>query len=229
MFSQGLGWIKGTTACLYLKEGSQPRFYHACQVPYALWDKVAKEIDRQVELGILEAVKFSPWATPVVPILNKDGSIRLCGDYKVTVNRETVTETYPLLRVEDLLASLSGDTMFLKFNLTHAYQRVVLDDEAKQLTTINTHKGLYHCKQTPFGVALAPCSNGSWKTYSKVFQGCMFDDILVTGRSIPDHLRNLEVAHSCLEEAGVKLKHDKCSFLLTAMEFLGHHISAKGI
>lgn len=89
-----------------------------------------------------------------VTILNKDGSIWLCGDYKVTVNRETVTETYPLLHVEDLLASLSGDTTFMKFNLTHAYQRVVLNDEAKQLTTINTHKGLYHCKQTPFWCGL---------------------------------------------------------------------------
>ena len=132
LFSQGLGRIEGTTAHLYLKDGSQPRFYRARQVPYALWDKVAKEIDRQVELGSLEPVKFSSWATPLVPILNKDGSIRLCGHYKVTVNRETVTETYPLPRVEDLLVSLSGGTTFTKLDLTHAYQQVVIDDEAKQ-------------------------------------------------------------------------------------------------
>ena len=117
---------------------------------------MAKEIDRQVESGILEPVKFSPWATPVVPILKKDGSIRLCGDYKVTVNRETVTETYPLPRVEDLLATLSGGTAFSKFDLRHAYQQVVLDDQAKQLVTINTHKGLYRVNRLPFGVASAP-------------------------------------------------------------------------
>lgn len=104
LFSQGLGCIKGTTAKFHLKDGSQPHFFRARQVLYAWRDKVAKEIDRQVELEILEPVKFSLWATPVVPILKKDGSIRLCGDYRITVNRETVTESYPLPRVEDLLA-----------------------------------------------------------------------------------------------------------------------------
>ena len=88
LFAEGLGKIKGTTARLYLKEGGRPRFYRAHQVPYSIRDQVAKEIDRQVELGILEPVKFSPWGTPVVPIRKKDGSIRLRGDYKITVNRE---------------------------------------------------------------------------------------------------------------------------------------------
>ncbi len=61
-----------------------------------------------MKLGILEPVKFSPWGTPVVPIRKKDGSIRLCGDYKVTVNQETITETYPLPKIDDMLASLAG-------------------------------------------------------------------------------------------------------------------------
>ena len=89
----------------------------------------------------------------MVPILKKDGFVRLCGDYKVTVNRETVTETYPLPRVEDLLATLSGGTAFSKLDLKHAYQQIVLDDEARQLTT---HKGLYRVNRLPFGVASAP-------------------------------------------------------------------------
>jgi len=95
LFSQGLGCTKGTTARLYLKERSQPRFFRARQILYALSDKVTNEIDRQVGLGILEPVKFSPWATPVVPILKNDGSICLYKDSKITVNRKTVTETYP--------------------------------------------------------------------------------------------------------------------------------------
>lgn len=159
-------------ARLYLKERSQPRFFRARQVPYALRDKVANEINRQVGLGILEPVKFSPWATPVVPILKNDGSIRLCKDYKITVNRETVTETYPLPQVEDLLASLSSGTAFSKLDLTHAYQQVVLDDEAKQMVTINMHSASTGCplKWLP----PPPCSNGSWKTCSKVSLVCLF-------------------------------------------------------
>ncbi len=75
-----------------------------------------------------------------MPIRKKDGAIRLCGDYKVTVNRETITESYPLPKVDDLLASLAGGTVFTKLDLTHAYQQVELDADSKEMVTINTHK-----------------------------------------------------------------------------------------
>ena len=121
LFSEGLEEIKGIKAKLYLKEGGKPRFFRARQVPYAIRDQVAKEIDRQVDLGISEPVKFSHWDTPVVPIKKKDGSICLCGYYKITVNRETIMETYPLPKVDDLLlASLSGGAVFSKLDLKHA-------------------------------------------------------------------------------------------------------------
>ena len=74
----------------------------------------------------------------------------------MTVNRETITEIYPLPRVEDLLASLAGGSAFSKQDLTQANQQVVLEDESKEMVTINTHRGLYRVNQLPFGVALAP-------------------------------------------------------------------------
>ena len=143
LFKQELGKIKGVTAKLYLNANTQPMFYRARPVPFSVRAKVEVEIDRQVKMGILEPVQFSEWATPVVPILKGDGSIRLCGDYKVTVNRETKVDTYPLPRIEDIHASLAGGTMFTKLDLSHAYQQVMLDEETKQCVTINTHKGLY--------------------------------------------------------------------------------------
>ena len=109
-----------------------------------------------MNLEILEPVKFSFWATPVVPIRKRHGTIRLCGDYKVTVNRETMTETYPLPKIDDLLASLAGGVVFSKLDLSHAYQQVVLDEQSKELVTINTHKGLYRVNRLPFGVSSAP-------------------------------------------------------------------------
>ena len=112
LFSEGLGEIKGIKAKLYLKEGEKPKFFRACQVPYAIRDQVAKEIYRQVHWGILEPVKFSHWGTLVVPIKNKDGSIHLWGDYIINVNRETIAETYPLPKMDDLLVSLSGGAAF---------------------------------------------------------------------------------------------------------------------
>ena len=232
LIAEGMGQLKGTTARLYLKEGGRPRFYRARQVPYALRDQVAKEIDRQVQLGILEPVKFCPWGTPVVPIRKKDGSIRLCGDYKVPVNRETITKTYPLPRVEDLLASLAGGTSFSKLDLTQAYQQVVLNDESKEMVTINTHRGLYRVNRLPFGVASAPSL--FQRIMENLLQGIpgvltYIDDILVTGRTMAEYLSNLGSVLVRLEEAGVRLKRSKCSFLMPSVEFLHHRISAKGI
>lgn len=84
--------------------------------------------------------------------------IRLCGDYKITVNQVTNTENYPLPRIEDLLASLAGGMAFSKLDLAHTYQQVMLDayEESKKIVMINTHKGLYKVNRLPFGVASAP-------------------------------------------------------------------------
>ena len=116
LFAEVLGKIKGTTARLYLKEGGRPRFYRARQISYSIRDQVAKEIDRQVELGILEPVKFSPWGTPVVPIQKKDGSIRLCGDYKITV----VVNLHSIILLSLSLVLLTSITLFC-FHLVIPY------------------------------------------------------------------------------------------------------------
>ena len=221
-----------TTATLYLKKEARPKFCRARQVPYALRDKVGCEIERQVEEGILEPVKISKWATPVLPILKKDGSIRLCGDYKITVNQASNTESYPLPRIEDLLASLSGGTAFSKLDLAHAYQQVVLDEESKEVVTIKTHKGLYKVNRLPFRVASAPSL--FQRIMENILQGLAgisvyIDDILVTGKTTEEHLANLEAVLSRLETAGLRLKQNKCAFLLPSVEYLGHRISAQGI
>ena len=114
-----------------------------------------QELDRLVKDGVIEAVQFSDWAAPIVPVVKKDGSVRICGDYKVTVNQVAKTDTYPLPRIEDLFASLAGGTSFSKLDLAHAYQQIPLDDESKKYVTINTQKGLYHYNRLTFGIASA--------------------------------------------------------------------------
>ena len=107
VFGEDLGHIKDAPAAIHLDPSHTPHFYKARPVPYSLRSKVEKELDRLQEQGDIEHVQFSDRAAPVVPVLKKDGKIRLCGDYKLTVNTVTKQDTYPLPRIEDIFASLS--------------------------------------------------------------------------------------------------------------------------
>ena len=81
-------------------------------MPISLKDKVEEELHRLEGLGIITPIKHSQWAAPVVPVLKHNGSIRFCGDYRVTINQASKVDTYPLPRVEDLFAAMSGGKVF---------------------------------------------------------------------------------------------------------------------
>ena len=125
-------------------------------LPYALRDRVGLELDRLEQDGILTKVSHSDWATPVVPIPKKDGSVRTCGDFKVTVNPQLKVDQYPLPRIDDIFASLGGGKHFSKINLRSAHLQMEMDDESKTLLTLNNQKGLYRLNRLAFGIASAP-------------------------------------------------------------------------
>ena len=102
-----------------------------------------KKLARLETDGVIQPVQFSRWASPIVPAVKQDGSIRICGDYKVTINLAAKTDSYPIPRIENLFASLSGGKSFSKMDLASAYQQIVLDEESREYITINTHKGLF--------------------------------------------------------------------------------------
>lgn len=108
------------------------------------------------DLGVIEKVQYSDWAAPIVPVPKGDGDIRICGDYKVTMNPILKVDQYPVPTAEDLFATLAGGQTFTKLDLSHAYQQVLLDPESRKYVTINTHKGLYQYTRLPFGIASAP-------------------------------------------------------------------------
>ncbi len=89
------------------------------------------ELERLLNDKILEPVKFSEWAAPIVPVLKPDNSVRICGDYKLTVNQVSKLEQYPIPKLEDLLEKLAGGEKYCKLDLSHAYQQVILDEESK--------------------------------------------------------------------------------------------------
>ena len=138
----------------------KPRFLKARSVPFSMQDKIEKEIERLVKDNIIEPVQFVEWAAPVAPVLKSNGQVRLCGDYKCTVNQTGKIDKYPLPNSEDLYVKLTGGCRFTKINLSQAYQQLPLDDESKLLRAINTTKGLFIYNRLPFGVSSAPLHNG---------------------------------------------------------------------
>ena len=205
-------------------------FVKARPVPYSLKDKVAKELDRLEREGIITPVASSEWATPIVIVPKKDGSIWICGDFRITVNKAIKVEMYPLPKVEDILAAIGGSTIFSKIDLLQAYLQMELDEGARELCTINTHKGLYRYNRLPFGVSSAPAI---WqRAMEQVLQGvpktqCLLDDIIVAGAIEEEHFRIIAEVLGKLDQHGMTVNKAKCA--KPQIGFCGHLIDADGL
>uniref|UniRef100_A0A3B3C7M6 Gypsy retrotransposon integrase-like protein 1 n=1 Tax=Oryzias melastigma TaxID=30732 RepID=A0A3B3C7M6_ORYME len=232
VFDGKLGSMKDIMVKLAVKPGSTPKCLKARPVPYAIKTKVEAELDRLVENGVLEPVRTSEWATPIVPIMKKDGTPRICGDFKVTVNPVLITEQYPLPLIDDLFSGLAGGQKFSKIDLSQAYLQMHVDPESQELLTIVTHKGLYRHKRLPFGITSAPAL--FQRAMDHILSGltgvqCYLDDLLITGPDERTHLKNLDAVFQRLENYGLKVQKDKCEFFKSSVEYLGHVIDSKGL
>ena len=232
VFKDELGSLKDVKVHIHVKPDAKPHFYKPRQVPYSMRSKVEAELQRLQDTGVIEPVPYSDWAAPIVPVLKRDNSVRICGDYRITLNREATPDVYPLPKIEDLFANLSGGESFSKLDLAHAYQQLHLDEESKKYTTINTSRGLFQYNRLPFGVSCAPAV--FQKTMETLLQGipgvCSYlDDILVTGKTETEHLDNLGAVLRKLKSAGMRLKKEKCHFMMSEVEYLGHKLSSKGL
>ncbi|KAJ8333939.1 hypothetical protein SKAU_G00412580 [Synaphobranchus kaupii] len=201
-------------------------------IPYTLRPKVEAEIDRLSEQGVISPVKFSDWATPIVPVVKKNGDVRICGDFKVTINPALCVEHYPIPRIEDLFASLSGGQHFSKIDLSNAYLQILVEEESRKYLTITTSKGLFCYNRLAFGITSAPAI--FQRAMDQVLQGlpnvhCYLDDILVTGQNHHQHLKNLDAVLERLEEFGLRVQKGKCEFFKDSLEYLGHVIDARGL
>ena len=106
------GTLNDYEAHIYLKDNAQPKYYKPRPVPYALKGRIEHELSRQVAAGILEPIEMSEWAAPIVAIEKTDQTVRICGDYKVTINLNANVDTYPIPKIEEVLANLSGGSRF---------------------------------------------------------------------------------------------------------------------
>ena len=191
--------------------------------------KVNAEIARLTNSSIIEPVEFSDWAAPIVLVVKTNGSIPICGDYKVAGNQAAKLDKYSLPWIGDIFASLEGGNIFSKLDLAHAYQQVALDEATKKFTTINTSKGFYQYIRLPFGVSSAPVI--FQRMMESLLQGILnvsvyLDDILIAEKMEQAHLTILVKILSRLQNAGIRLKGSKCAFMLSSIDYLGQRISA---
>ena len=139
VFKEELGKIPVKVA-LRLKEGAKPVYRRARPVPFALQQEIERELDKWLDQGIAEKVPpghFSGWGTPLVPIPKKDG-VRLCADYRITVNPHLRPLEYPMRMPEELFASIRGKK-FCKLDCRNACLQCELDEESREMTTVTTH------------------------------------------------------------------------------------------
>ena len=219
-------------ANVQLKPEAQPVFRKARPVPYSLRDAVEKSLDKAVQEGIMIPVGVSKWASPIVVAPKANGSIRVCGDYKRTVNLQVDDQIYPLPTAQDIFSTLAGGKIFSTIDLSNAYQQVKLTQAARELLTINTHKGLYQYTRLPYGVKVAPAIFQS--IMDQILSGlsgvcCYLDDILLTSKSLEEHVILLDTVLARLKEYGVLANRDKCKLGINSVNYLGHVIDESGI
>ena len=133
-----------------------PGCFKPRSVPFALRAKVDNELQRLQSTGVIVPIEHSDWAAPIVPVLKANGEVRICGDYKLSVNKAAKVDQYPIPNIDDLYSKLSGGVAYSKLDLSHAYEQVCLSNESQHLTTITTLKGLFAYTRLCYGVSSAP-------------------------------------------------------------------------
>ncbi|XP_052740894.1 uncharacterized protein K02A2.6-like [Bicyclus anynana] len=231
VFADGLGRFTGGRVSIRLRADAKPVFMRARPLAYALREPVERALEQLVRDGILTPVDRSDWATPIVPVIKKDGTIRICADYKLTLNKLIEVDRYPLPKVDDLLTRVNGGQRFSKIDLSQAYAQFELD-ESKQYSVIATHKGLYMYNRLVYGLASSP---GIFqKKLEALFAdlpqvGVFLDDIIITGRNDKEHTSNLHKVFDRLQEYGLRVKKEKCVFFAESINYLGYCISKNGV
>ena len=190
-FRDELGTFTGPKVKLAVNPQVSPKFYKARSLPYSMCEKVEQELQTLQKAGIIEPTTFSEWAAPVLKCDKQ--TIRLCGDYRLTVNQVVQLNQFPIPKIEDLLAKLAGGKYFISLDMSQAYQQLPLDDNSKKLVVI---KGLFAYNCLPFGVSSAL---EFFSIQSKVLQDIpnvliYLDDILVAGETPEEHYYSNESA-----------------------------------
>ena len=199
---------------------------------YNLKERTDKEIDNWLENDYIEPVPYHDHAAPIVVKEKDEDSVRICGDFSVTVNPHLVEDQYPLPVIQDLFATLQGGKKYSVLDMSGSFMQMVLDEESSDYFAIITHRGVFRLKRLPYGSKCAPSI--FQRTMEMLLAGipgvCIYlDDILITAENDEQHLERLEQVLKRLEESGLKLNEKKCRYMEDEIKYLGHVIDASGL
>ena len=194
--------------------------------------ELKKQLQELLDKGLIRP-SVSPWGAPVLFVKKKDGTLRLCIDYR-KLNQVTVKNKYPLPRIDDLFDQLQGAGIFSKIDLRSGYHQLKIAEQDIPKTAFRTRYGHYEFLVMPFGLTNAPAAfmalmNRVFQPYLDKFVIVFIDDILVYSRSVEEHEDHLRTILQTLREERLYAKFSKCEFWLDQVVFLGHVISSRGI
>ncbi|XP_026530759.1 uncharacterized protein K02A2.6-like, partial [Notechis scutatus] len=232
VFTEQLGKYKGSPISFKLCPDVAPIRLKPRRVPFAHKPKIDEQLDKLIAQGVLEPIDHAQWETPIVTPIKPDGSLRICGDYKATLNHALQQSAYPVPVVQHLLHSLEGGKVFAKLDLAQAYQQLPVDAETAEAQTIVTHRGAFKCNRLQFGVSVAP---GIFQSLmERLLQGIKgvvpyFDDVLIAAPTRSQLEKHLRMVLQKFKDAGLKVKKEKCQLCTERVEFLGYLLDKQGI
>ncbi|GJR68031.1 putative reverse transcriptase domain-containing protein [Tanacetum coccineum] len=206
------------------------------RAPYRLAPSEIKELSEQLkELSDKGFIRpsSSPWGAPVLFVKKKDGSFRMCIDYR-ELNKLTVKNRYPLPRIDDLFDQLQGSSVYSKIDLRSGYHQLRVREEDIPKTAFRTRYGHYEFQVMPFGLTNAPAvfmdlMNRVCKPYLDKFVIVFIDDILIYSKNKQEHEEHLKQILELLKKEELYAKFSKCEFWISKVQFLGHVIDSEGI
>lgn len=174
---------------------------------------------------------MSPWSAPVLFVRKKDGTLRMCVDYRA-LNNVTKKAKYPIPIIDELLDQISGEKIFSSIDLRSGYYQIAMEEGSKEKTAFGTRFGQFEFQVMPFGLCNAPATfmaamNELFRSKSFVF--VYMDDILIASKTEEEHRTHLREVFHILTENEYYVKLSKCQFFKEEIDFLGHSISKEGI
>lgn len=226
-FQQKVGKIPKVQAKLELRPNAKPIALKARNMILALKKPVEEELTRLESEGIISKVETSDWASPLVVVPKPNNQVRLCVDYKTTVNTQIEMDHYPLPRISETLDSLVASRYFCKLDIYKAYLHIEVDNESAKIQTIVTHKGTFKMNRLSFGIKVAPAI--FHRIFEQIFADLpgvtsYFDDILVHATSLKTCKEYLLKCLDRMQQNDIHVNIEKCSFFKTQVKYLGHVI-----